>query len=41
MPAAAVAAALELAGFGLEGERNPPNYDWVARSTRSFRWFGQ
>lgn len=41
VPAAAVAAALELAGFGLEGERNPPNYDWVARATRSFRWFGQ
>jgi hypothetical protein len=41
VPAAAVAAALKLAGFGLEGELNPPNYDWVARSTRSFRWFGQ
>lgn len=40
IPPAAVLGALELAGFGLEGERNPPAFDWVARSVRSFRWLG-
>lgn len=40
IPSAEVLAALQLSGFGLEGERNPPVFDWVLRSVRAFRWLG-
>lgn len=40
IPSAEVLAALRLSGFGLEGERNPPVFDWVLRSVRAFRWLG-
>ena len=35
-----VLSAMAMLGFALEGDQNPPSFDWVARSVRSFRWFG-
>lgn len=40
IPSTEVLAALQLIGSGLEDQRNPPVYDWVARSVRAFRWVG-
>lgn len=41
VPSASVISALQLARFGLEGDLNPPLFDWVARSVRAFRWLGR
>lgn len=40
IPSAELLAAVQLAGFDLNGDLNPPLFDWVARSVRSFRWLG-
>jgi hypothetical protein len=47
VPGSGVAAALDMAGLGIPTDglsptdQNPPVFDWVARATQSFRWFGQ
>lgn len=47
VPGSGVAAALDMAGLGISDDgvsptdQNPPVFDWVARATQSFRWFGR
>lgn len=41
IPGAAVASALRIAGFSMEDDLNPPLFDWVARSSLAFRWYGE
>jgi hypothetical protein len=47
VPGSGVAAALDQAGLGVPSDglsptdQNPPVFDWVARATQSFRWFGR
>lgn len=47
VPGSGVGSALGMAGYGIPAngvgpsDLNPPIFDWVARATRGFRWFGQ
>lgn len=47
VPGSGVAQAMALAGLGISEDgisptdKNPPTFDWVARATKGFRWFGQ
>lgn len=47
VPGSGVGSALGMAGYGIPAngvgpsDLNPPVFDWVARATRGFRWFGR